>query len=218
MKIIQDIGAHRTEISECVKDGNPIAVPTDTNYNLACDPESIEAINKIYLYKQRKRDKPLSLFFLNRTDWEKYGVPENRSLMQILTEHFWPGPLNIVLNRKSDKYDYLLNGSSTISLGCIKNKTWRTFMELMDCDAVALTSANISGCCDERLVTKETVIQQMSEQIPYLIEDLEENHATSSSTIVLLERNGIKVLREGDITLNILKGVLEKEGYYVKRN
>lgn len=41
--------------------GYPIIVPTDTNYNLCCLPDNRMAINRIFEYKIRPKNK-LSLF------------------------------------------------------------------------------------------------------------------------------------------------------------
>lgn len=37
-------------------------VPTDTNYNLCSLPNNDLCIDKIFEYKKRSKDKPLSLF------------------------------------------------------------------------------------------------------------------------------------------------------------
>ena len=50
--------------------GYPIIVPTDTNYNLCCLPDNRMAINRIFEYKIRPKNKPLSIFMSNPNDWE----------------------------------------------------------------------------------------------------------------------------------------------------
>lgn len=217
MKIIQNIDAYGEEIRMYMEHGNPIVVPTDTNYNLACLPESIEAIDKIYTFKERKRDKPLSLFFLHKEDWKKYGYVENKEFMNILIEKYWPGPLNIVVSKKSKKFDYMLNGSESIALGCIRNKAWRKLLECLGKSAIALTSANISGTVLDEIVTKEVVLEQMGEKIAYMIESEEPIEATKSSTIVSIEQYGVQILRDGDISQEELKEVLIREGFYVHK-
>lgn len=216
MKLVTNLDNDMNEILKHMEEGNPVIIPTDTNYNLACFPESKEAIDKIFKYKQRPKDKPLSLFFLNPDNWLQYGVCKNTKLMQTLVEAFWPGPLNIIIDKKNEKFDYMLNHVSSIALGCIFNPTWRKFMTYLDGKPIAITSANISGTVDDTLVTKEIAISQLNDCVEYFIESESEMKTSKSSTIVSLKENGIKILREGDIDRSLLSQVLSKEGYAVE--
>ncbi len=38
--------------------GTPIAIPTDTNYNLICNPYDQRAIERVFKFKERPCDKP----------------------------------------------------------------------------------------------------------------------------------------------------------------
>jgi len=215
MQVVTDNNTNWGELINHMEEGNPIIIPTDTNYNLACFPDSIEAIDKIFLYKKRKKDKPLSLFFLDPSDWEKYGDAHNKNLMRLIVEKFWPGPLNIVLNKKSFAYDYMLNNSDTISLGCISNPSWRKFMSNLQGKAIGITSSNISGMVDDTLVTKEIAFNHMGNKVKYFLESKQSIKTTKSSTIIAIENDGIRILREGDISTKILRNYLQKEGYSV---
>ena len=217
MEIINDIEqlSELDKVVQCMEAGNPVIIPTDTNYNLACFPESSEAIDKIFLYKKRPKDKPLSLFFLKPEDWTKYGVCENEEIMQLLIEKFWPGPLNIIVKKKDNKYDYMLNGMDSIALGCISNPTWRIFMQALR-RPVAITSANISGTVDDMLVTEEIAIEQMGISVEYFIKSQKPITTSKSSTIVIVTKKGVKILREGDIDRTMLDDVLRERGYCVE--
>lgn len=216
MKIINELENSITDIWEYMKNNNPIIIPTDTNYCLACFPKSEEAIDKIFLYKQRPKDKPLSLFFLKPEDWKKYGTCKNEHLMKVLVTEFWPGPLNIIIDKKDTRFNYMLNSIDSIALGCISNPTWRKFMEYLKDEPIAITSANISGTIDDMLVTKEIAISQLGNNVEYFIESEQPIHTSKSSTIVVLKENGIKILREGDIDRLDLVNVLHREGYEVE--
>lgn len=217
MRIISNIEqtSELDKVIRCMENGNPIILPTDTNYNLACLPESFEAIDKIFYYKKRPKNKPLSLFFFNPEDWNKYGICENNEIMQLLIEKFWPGPLNIIINKKNNKYDYMLNGMNSIALGCISNPTWRRFMQALG-RPIAITSANISGTADDMLVTEEIAIEQMSASVEYFIKSKKPITASKSSTIVIVTKKGVKILREGDIDKKMLNNSLMERGYYVE--
>ena len=217
MEIINDIEqlSELDKVVQCMEEGNPVIIPTDTNYNLACFPESSEAIDKIFRYKKRPKNKPLSLFFLKPEDWKKYGVCENDEVMQFLIENIWPGPLNIIVNKKDSSYDYMLNGMDSIALGCISNPTWRAFMQALR-RPVAITSANISGTVDDILVTEEIAIEQMGTSVEYFIKSQKPITTSKSSTIVIVTKKGVKILREGDIDRKTLNRALKERGYCVE--
>lgn len=197
------------KISIAVKSGEPIILPTDTNYNLACDPKSKQAIDTIFLLKQRNKNKPLSLFFLNPNNWRYYGKPENERLMELLVQSFWPGPLNIVVPKKDHRYDYMINGGETIALGCIRNKTWRDFMQYLNGEPIALTSANVSGY-EIEMVTKEIAMEQMGDKVSDFLLSEEKVKTRKSSTIVSIETKGVRMLRQGDITDKMIKEVIKE--------
>lgn len=192
------------------KRGEPVILPTDTNYNLACDPKSKQAIDLIFQLKQRKKEKPLSLFFLEPNDWQYYGKPENQRFMELLIQSFWPGPLNIVVPKKNNQYDDMLNGGKTIALGCIRNKTWRDFMQYLNGEPIALTSANVSGY-EIEMVTKEIAMEQMGNQVSEFLLSEETVKTSKSSTIVSIEAEGVRMLRQGDITNEMIKEVIQED-------
>lgn len=200
---------------ESLNHGKPVILPTDTNYNLACNPHSRQAVDYVYHIKNRGKEKPLSLFFEQPKDWVKYGQPMNKDLMKHLVAHFWPGPINLIVPKNNHKYDHMLWGGDTIALGCIKNETWREFMKGLHGEPVALTSANLSGANID-LVTEEIAKEQLGTVVDYLIQSKESINATRSSTMLLVEKEGVTILRHGDITKEEIKNVLCREGYYVR--
>lgn len=217
MEIINKIEEHNiNKVLKHMKEGNPIIIPTDTNYNLACFPKSKDAIDKIFKYKQRPKNKPLSLFFLNPSDWIKYGVCQNPKLMECLISAFWPGPLNIIVEKKNTEYDYMLNNIESIALGCISNPTWKKFMGYLNGSPIAITSANISGTIDDTLVTKDIAMSQLGECVKYFIESETDITTSKSSTIVSVCAHSIRILREGDISKEMLSNVLSKEGVEIE--
>jgi L-threonylcarbamoyladenylate synthase len=216
MEIITDINSNINRIIKHMNTGNPIIIPTDTNYNFACFPSSIEAIDKISKYKERPKNKPLSLFFLNPNDWGKYGICKEAHIMNRLIEAFWPGPLNIIINKKNTYFNYMINNIDSIALGCISNPTWRKFMSFLNDKPIAITSANISGTANDMLVTKEIAITQFENRVKYFIESEIENTTSKSSTIILITSNSVKILREGDLTKRMLTTVLATEGFNVE--
>ena len=80
-----------------------VALPTETVYGLAGDATRSEAAAAIFDAKERPFFDPL-IVHLPTLDWlEKLTIPlpANRHVAQRLVERFWPGPLTILLPRRT---------------------------------------------------------------------------------------------------------------------
>ena len=76
--------------------GELVAIPTETVYGLAADAKNPEAIKNIFKVKGRPENHPLILHIDSAeklTDWA-YDIPD---VAYQLAEHFWPGPLTLLL-------------------------------------------------------------------------------------------------------------------------
>ena len=80
-----------------LKEGEVIALPTETVYGLAGDATNPEAVAAIYAAKGRPRFNPLIAHIHDLEAAQQEGVFDERALR--LAEAFWPGPLTLVLPR-----------------------------------------------------------------------------------------------------------------------
>jgi L-threonylcarbamoyladenylate synthase len=78
--------------------GGLVGLPTETVYGLGANAEDPAAVSRIFQVKGRPPSHPLIVHIGGAEqldDWAK-DVPETARL---LAEHFWPGPLTLVLRR-----------------------------------------------------------------------------------------------------------------------
>ena len=82
--------------AEFIKNGELVAIPTETVYGLGANGLNPEAVAKIFQAKGRPQDNPLILHIADAADMEKFchSIPE---VAYRLAEAFWPGPLTLVL-------------------------------------------------------------------------------------------------------------------------
>lgn len=75
--------------------GGLVAYPTDTYYGIGCDLLNRKAIERIYLLKQRAKNKPLSFICSDLSEVSKYARLSNAAfpVMKRLT----PGPYTFIL-------------------------------------------------------------------------------------------------------------------------
>jgi L-threonylcarbamoyladenylate synthase len=72
---------------------------TDTCYGLAADVSNANALEKLYAIKKMPDVKPVSMMVSDISEAEKYG--EFVHAARSLAEKFWPGPLTLIVRRKT---------------------------------------------------------------------------------------------------------------------
>src|SRR5690349_24366126 len=83
------------EAARLIRDGFPVAVPTETVYGLAADATNAEAVARIYEAKGRPTFNPLIVHVPNLEAAEKLGHFSDSA--RALAEAHWPGPLTLVV-------------------------------------------------------------------------------------------------------------------------
>jgi L-threonylcarbamoyladenylate synthase len=87
----------------CIESGGVAVFPADTVYGLACDPENVEAVARLYELKGRPADKPAAVMWFDR-DAALAALadvpPRTRAAVQALT----PGPVTLLLPNPADRF------------------------------------------------------------------------------------------------------------------
>jgi L-threonylcarbamoyladenylate synthase len=130
------------EVAACVRAGGTVVFPTDTVYGIGCDPENDSAIDAIFTAKGRTASKPLALHVTGGAQGSPY-VAEWTELARTVVERFWPGPVAVILERKTDRFNRAACGLQTISMRCPDDDLCLAI--LRDAGPLAATSANRSG-------------------------------------------------------------------------
>src|SRR5947209_17344943 len=87
---------------ELLRQGEIVALPTETVYGLAADALNAIAVAKIFEAKERPRVDPLIVHLPDR-DWLEKVVDiraQDRQLILKLADMFWPGPFTMVLPKR----------------------------------------------------------------------------------------------------------------------
>lgn len=92
-----------------------VAIPTETVYGLAGNIYSEKAIRKIFEVKQRPLFNPLIVHLHSIQQLENIVLdfPEKA---QLLAKAFWPGPLTLLLKKKTTVPDLITAGKDTVAV------------------------------------------------------------------------------------------------------
>ena len=84
--------------AELLRQGELVALPTETVYGIAADARNGEAVKKIFVAKGRPQDNPL-IVHIAGPDMLPGLVSEVPERAQLLMAAFCPGPLTIIMPR-----------------------------------------------------------------------------------------------------------------------
>eukprot|EP01086_Lenisia_limosa_P009264 TRINITY_DN32563_c0_g1_i1.p1 TRINITY_DN32563_c0_g1~~TRINITY_DN32563_c0_g1_i1.p1 ORF type:complete len:190 (-),score=42.53 TRINITY_DN32563_c0_g1_i1:2-571(-) len=123
-----------------LKNGQVIAVPTDTIYGIACLVSSDTGIENIYRIKGRDADKPLPICVPAVKDVSRYGVVRKEDAITAVL----PGPVSVVLPRSEFLNPKLNPTAHSVAIRVPDFNFVQKVVEALG-EAIALTSANLSG-------------------------------------------------------------------------
>ena len=98
-----------------LKNGEVVAIPTETVYGLAADATNDAALRQIYAIKQRPMDNPLIVHIGNLNQVNEWAA-EFSPLAQKLAAAFWPGPFTLVLKAKDSVSNIVRANLPTVAL------------------------------------------------------------------------------------------------------
>ena len=186
-----------------IKNGELVAIPTETVYGLGANGLDEQAVIKIFEAKGRPQDNPLILHLADGAEMERYcrDIPKEAYL---LAEKFWPGPLTMVLPAKDCVPKRTTGGLDTVAVRCPDSTITREIIRLAGVP-LAAPSANISG--KPSTTTAEHVRHDHDGRIAAIV-DGGSCRVGVESTIVDLTERPARLLRPGGITPEQLVEVL----------
>ena len=189
---------------EVLRSGGTVAFPTETVYGLGADALNPSAVKKIFEAKGRPQDNPL---IIHVADWDlsPYAKEIPEKAREMMNE-FWPGPLTVILNKKSCVPDGTTGGLKTVAIRMPSHPLARDFIRESG-RMIAAPSANTSGRPSPTLASH--VYEDMQGRIP-LILDGGAVGIGIESTIIDMSTDTPTILRPGYITKDMLEEVLPK--------
>jgi L-threonylcarbamoyladenylate synthase len=178
--------------SEIINDGGIVIFPTDTVYGIGCNPYNKEAVEKIYKIKSRDIKKSVPVLTYSIETAKK--IVEFDQFTEKIVEKFWPGPLTVILKVKDKKIKESLNLENKIAIRVPDHKC--TLELLKKCNFLVGTSANISG--DLPYTDPEECLKKLETYDVFVDGGI--ISSKGESTIIEIEKEQIKIIREGSLT------------------
>lgn len=186
-----------------IKNGGIVVFPTETVYGIGTNGLDKDAVKRLYNIKKRPLNKPISLLVSDFEMIEKV-VKDISELEYKIMKKFFPGPLTIILNKKDIVPDIVTSGGSTVGIRMPDEEITRKLIEYAGVP-IAAPSANISG--EPSGIDVQDIIKEFGDKVNYYI-DGGKSKIGIGSTIVKVENNSIKILREGSISKKEIENIL----------
>jgi len=208
------------EAAAIIDEGGLVVFPTETVYGIACrvTRDSLARLDEV---KGRAADKHYTLHISDREKIEKY-VPVIGLKARKLIEKALPGPLTIVFELDeqdihkqkkklpSEIYESLYKGNS-IGIRCPRNQVAQMLLSETKIEVVA-PSANKAN--QPPAVDGEQALDQVDGHVEIVL-DAGPCQYKTSSTVVKIGREGLKVLRHGIYSRDELEKITEMNFLFV---
>ncbi|MEM9545035.1 MAG: L-threonylcarbamoyladenylate synthase [Bacteroidota bacterium] len=195
-----------SDISKAVqllKQDELVAIPTETVYGLAGNIFSEASIRKIFEVKKRPLFNPL-IVHLHSIDQVETIVQEFPSKARLLAQHFWPGPLTLILKKKEIIPDLITGGKDTVAIRIPNHPVTQELLKKLPFP-IAAPSANPFNRISP---TKSSHVESyFKNEIPMILEGGECKKGLES-TIIGFENNEAVIYRLGSLAYTEIENVI----------
>lgn len=198
-----DIGTDISIARNLLQKGDLVAIPTETVYGLAGNALNINSVARIFETKNRPSFDPLIVHIHDFKELSKYvmNVPVQA---ERLAKEFWPGPLTVLLRKRSIIPDLVTSGLDTVGIRCPNHPMAQNLLKTIDFP-LAAPSANPFGFVSP--TTANHVTEQLGSKIKYVL-DGGPCTIGIESTIVGFENAKTIVYRLGAVSVEQIESVV----------
>lgn len=198
-----DTGTDISIARNLLQKGELVAIPTETVYGLAGNALNVDTVTRIFEVKNRPSFDPLIVHIHDFRELSKYvmNVPVQA---ERLAKEFWPGPLTLLLRKRSVIPDLVTSGLDTVGIRCPNHPMTQNLLKTIDFP-LAAPSANPFGFVSPTKAGHVT--EQLGSKIKYVL-DGGPCTIGIESTIVGFENNKPVIHRFGGITQEQIESVI----------
>ncbi|AFL83037.1 translation factor SUA5 [Belliella baltica DSM 15883] len=200
-----EIGKDIEKAKHILEAGDLVGIPTETVYGLAGNALNADAVAKIFETKNRPSFDPLILHTSEAARVLDFVI-EIPDELKPLAEAFWPGPLTLLLPRKSIVPDLVTSGLDTVAVRIPSHPLTGDLLAALDFP-LAAPSANPFGYISPTQASH--VNDQLGGKIDYIL-DGGPCEVGLESTIVGLEDRQVTVYRLGGLDVKKIEEVVGK--------
>ena len=195
-----------SEAAEIIRTGGLVAFPTETVYGLGANALNPAAVQKIFEMKGRPETSPL-IVHVASVEMAREIVAQWPPLAEELARQWWPGPLTLVLPKKTLVPDNVTAGLPTVGVRMPNHPMALALIEEAGVPVAAPSANRFTGLSP---TTAEHVRAVFGNVLPVL--DGGPCAVGIESTVVAIEDGKLKLLRPGMIALGEMEQAAVQTG------
>ncbi|MBK8225845.1 MAG: threonylcarbamoyl-AMP synthase [Flavobacteriales bacterium] len=206
------VGKDLSIAASLLRDGGIVGIPTETVYGLAANAFDADAVLKVFTAKQRPSFDPLIVHVGRREDVTRVArdLPPGA---QALIDAFWPGPLTLVLPKRTEVPDIVTSGLGTVGVRMPAHPLTLELLGTLEFP-LAAPSANPFGYVSP--TTAQHVADQLGDRIRYIL-DGGACAVGVESTIIGWEHDRWILYRPGGTAIEAIEAVIGSVSPAVKQ-
>ncbi len=201
------------QAANLLRQGRLVAFPTETVYGLGADASNADAVTGIFKAKGRPANHPLIVHISSIENLKHWAIDISDAALT-LAEHFWPGPLAMILNKQDHVPLVVTGGQQTIGLRMPNHPVALALLEEFG-GGIAAPSAN--RFCRISPTQASHVYEELGPSVDMIL-DGGACQIGVESTIIDLSGSTPKLLRPGQISIQELAAALQVEIMIPKAN
>lgn len=207
------MNAYIEKAAQLLRQGKLVAFPTETVYGLGADASNRAAVNRVFAAKGRPADHPLIVHLASLSQLDEWA--QNVSVDAIeLARAFWPGPLTLILQKKSHVLPEVTGGQDTVGIRIPAHPIAMTLLRLFNGGVVAPSANQFTHVSP---TTAAAVQEELGDKIDFIL-DGGECKVGIESTIIDMSGNEPIILRPGMISAQQIAKVLQRESVAIKQS
>jgi len=179
-----------------LRQGEVIALPTDTVYGVGALAFNAKAVAKIYAVKKRPANKAIPVFVASVDDLGRVCSDVPPGFLPLLKAH-WPGALTVILPASPGLPGVVTNYGNTVAVRIPKHPVVLNLLALLKAP-LAVTSANLSGQPPPAVPAE--IKRQLEGRIPLILDD-GPRPGGIPSTILDITQSPPQILRQGAVQI-----------------
>lgn len=188
---------------DILNSSNVLAFPTETVYGLGVVYDSKLAFDRLVSLKRRTPDKPFTVMISSLEQVDEFAYVDEKTRRVI--EKYFPGEITLLLKSKKT-YPWVNLDSDTIGIRMSASQDVCNLIAKVN-KPLLVTSANISS--HPQLNDENEILHTFNDEIKGIVVSNNKSNSNIPSTIVLIKDGEIKLIREGKIKFEEIKGVYD---------
>jgi len=191
----------KIDIIKTLRSGGIGILPTDTIYGIVGSALVPKTVARIYHLRKRNLKKPMIVLVSSTEDMRQFGMAIDETTKKILA-HVWPGKVSVILpislRRKSElkRFGYLHRGTAALAFR-VPKPTWLQKL-LRKTGPLIAPSVNFEG--EPPALSVRAAKKYFGRSVDFYVDA--GRLISRPSTLIIIEKGKVTVLREGAIKIN----------------